>query len=337
MTIHQMHIEIDQGVQEMGANTWDKFEPEQVDLIINKIINGYINSTVFGDNSTIKDFYVDQSMVAPIRTLLVRDRELPLDFNNYGVLGGEYKSPLPNDFRYIVKAKSEVAYDCKDITNVKEVSKSDISSLIELNLTSGTTYPSLRITKDNNLLIQYEKPFNKEDSYRAIQYIVSNNDTIYWERYGNLYKPNTFIILGDHNINAVLGTKVIVGKKNYNSLYNYKSVEELETRISKHEFYSSADIDDLDDDPYGKTSPTQPNSTIYGSQLITKTDRSYLLISTKIDYIRNPRAVDINLGINCELPVDTHDEIVDRSVKHILSIIENSNKYQLSIAELLNR
>lgn len=343
MTIDQMHIEIDQGVQEMGSKTWDMFEPEHVDLVINKIINSYINGKVFGESDNTgapeKTFYVDQSVVDPIRTLLVKDREIPLSYNKK-VVGGEYYSPLPNDFRYLVKAKSEVNYSCNDIENFSNQTAPYSLSILSLDVLKNdiNIYDFLSILINNNKVVEYEKQFSYKDIYRAIDYIVSSSDNIYWERYGNIYRANSFIVLTNGTALLNIGNKKsVLNTKLYNSRQIISSPESLDTRISKHEFYSPTDFDDLDDDPFARTSYSQPNSSIYDHTFYTKVDNSFLLISTKIDYIRNPRPVDINLGIHCELPSSAHPDIVDRSVKHILSIIQNAQKYQLSIAELLNR
>ena len=115
MTLDQMLIEIGLGIQEMGSKTQDRLEREEIALVINKMQSRFIVQKLFPESDPVgKYFYVDQSRVAAIRTLLVRNKELPLTFSKEGV-GGVYSSPLPNDYRYSVSIRSDVQYDCKVI------------------------------------------------------------------------------------------------------------------------------------------------------------------------------------------------------------------------------
>ena len=180
-----------------------------------------------------------------------------------------------------------------------------------------------------------------EELYQFIGYVLSNTDNVYWETYGRFSSTNSFLIptvgLGVVNVALKSDNKTIASATTDFNNQTVLEGESLDERVSRHELYAPDKWEDSSDDPYAKTSPETPISTIYGDEIKTKTDDSFLLINTKLDYIRNPRPVDISLGIGCELPSDTHDEIVDMSVKYILHAIENSQKYQLTTAEYLNR
>jgi hypothetical protein len=49
----------------------------------------------------------------------------------------------------------------------------------------------------------------------------------------------------------------------------------------------------------------------------------FIIDTVKITYIRKPRVISLSLGIGCELPEHSHQEIVDMTVSSILEGISD--------------
>ena len=49
----------------------------------------------------------------------------------------------------------------------------------------------------------------------------------------------------------------------------------------------------------------------------------FIIDKVKITYIRKPKEISLSLGVSCELPEHTHQEIVDMAVSSILEGISD--------------
>jgi hypothetical protein len=76
-------------------------------------------------------------------------------------------------------------------------------------------------------------------------------------------------------------------------------------------------------DPFNTTKYTDPLTTIRGNEIDIYTSDIFIIDTVKITYIRNPRDISLPLGIDCELPIHSHQEIVDMTVSSILEGISD--------------
>lgn len=81
------------------------------------------------------------------------------------------------------------------------------------------------------------------------------------------------------------------------------------------------------DDPFNITYFREPIYTIEENFISIHTDSSFVVPRVNITYIRKPKQISIITGVGCELPIQTHDEIIEMTVKSILEGIE-SQRYQ---------
>jgi hypothetical protein len=94
-----------------------------------------------------------------------------------------------------------------------------------------------------------------------------------------------------------------------------------------NKFVQQDDIAKLLNDPFNTTKYTSPLTTIRGRHIDIYTNDIFIIDRLKITYIRNPRNISLPLGISCELPEHTHQEIVDMTVSSILEGISDP-RYQ---------
>lgn len=178
---------------------------------------------------------------------------------------------------------------------------------------------------------------------------IGSGFTIYWEQYGVHNYPGQFIIVVNtdthnwYNWDLSTGlpmTELITYDATSTELNSTNATAPVtffldEKRVPTHpntgllkdtvnnSFVQHDDIFTLLGDPFNKTKHTDPLTTIRGNSIDIYTNDIFIIDSVKITYIRNPRNISLSLGIDCELPIHTHQEIVDMTVSSILEGISD--------------
>jgi len=183
---------------------------------------------------------------------------------------------------------------------------------------------------------------------------------IHWEMYGQLHHPNAFIVIIDPNIHSWFNWDSSVGVQTtlisaypqstgpddaaYNE-YAYAQYSEdslgakrlppanATREFAFNKFIQQDDIFKLLDDPFNTTKHTSPLTTMRGEYIDIYTSDIFIIDKVKITYIRKPKQISLSLGISCELPEHTHQEIVDRTVSSILEGISDP-RYQTHQSEV---
>ena len=189
----------------------------------------------------------------------------------------------------------------------------------------------------------------------------------YWEEHGTLSVPGSFIVVvdtasfhswfnWDSTVTSTASTNLVttlVGQfstgtgwedsANTLSYAQYTDVALNSKRISTegdreytfNKFVQQDDIYKLLDDPFNTTKPSSPLTTIRGNFIDIYTSDIFIIDKVKITYIRKPKKISLSLGIDCELPEHTHQEIVDMTVGSILEGISDPRykSHQLEVSK----
>ena len=102
-----------------------------------------------------------------------------------------------------------------------------------------------------------------------------------------------------------------------------------------NKFIQQDDIFKLLKDPFNTTKYTSPLTTMRGEYIDIYTSDIFIVDKVKITYIRKPKNISLPLGIGCELPEHTHQEIVDMTVSSILEGISDPRykTHQLEVSK----
>ena len=179
---------------------------------------------------------------------------------------------------------------------------------------------------------------------------------IYFEQYGQLSFPNSLIIIIDDSVypwfnydssltNATSSSnlistivsqtptssgpdddsnKVVYGQYVINGLGAKRLPPNgAQRQYAFNKFSQQDDIFKLLDDPFNTTKRTSPLTTIRGEYIDVYTNDIFIIDKVKITYIRKPKEISLSLGVSCELPEHTHQEIVDMTVSSILEGISD--------------
>lgn len=178
---------------------------------------------------------------------------------------------------------------------------------------------------------------------------------IYWEEYETLNYPGSFVIVVEvesHpwiNYDASLGNRTFAvgvpavgqtapapqGLQFMDTTYaeRREPVAFSDSITEGNRFSQQDDIFTLLSDPFNTTKHTSPLTTMRGNSIDIYTSDIFIIDTVKITYIRKPSEISLSLGIDCELPEHTHQEIVAMTVSSILEAISDP-RYSTSLGEV---
>ena len=378
MNVTEMHLAIQQGVDKINSLQADMLLSEEIDIELNKSQIRFIN-TKYGRNNIYQEgFEQSQKRIDDLRTL-VREYSAPVTYKGaYGTNFFIDTFQLPNDYMYLINQYSEIYINnCSPVsydTDTKDPISYLVVSLSDLH--DGTNFVTdfeLVADRSNGTLgqvpmIDSASTFDVNTYPADISNLISdiltpanwgNGFEWYWETYGNINIPGSFIVVVDTTVNtffnwdssvtnAVSSSNLITtgvgsfagstGLEDSENTVAYaqynpdgigvKRIANAGDRIvSFNKFVQQDDIFKLLLDPFNTTKHTSPLTTIRGRYIDIYTSDIFIIDKVKITYIRKPRRISLSLGIDCELPEHAHQEIVDRTISSILEGI-NDPRYK---------
>ena len=93
------------------------------------------------------------------------------------------------------------------------------------------------------------------------------------------------------------------------------------------------DVYKLVGDPFNKTKYSSPLTVMRGENIDIYSDDIYLTDRLNLTYLRQPANVSLALGVNCDLPDPTHEEICKLAVASILEEISDP-RYQTHLMQV---
>lgn len=355
MTVQEIHIAIQMGLQKIGSYQYDDFQKEEIDLAFNIKQEEFVRQALSPSNIR-PGFETIQSRVDDLR--------LPRgNAKLHAILDGETKvyGVLPTDYLYLINDRSGLYYSCaKDVDYEEDdlylgaISLSFPDSEAEENF-----YSELKILySDDSILFniedyEFEGLDSKEEKYLLLRTILdklrsiptsTTNPTpkynVYWEEFGSYYKKNTFFITSFSGVGTL---KIIIdgadpvesenflpeeaGSINYKVASSEDSYKEVPNRLLKTE-----ELFNILNHSFGRTSDVSPISNLENDKIIVYRNNFFVPKEINISYIRRPRNINYNLGISCELSPHVHNIICDATVKYLLEAI-NSPRFESKIVE----
>ena len=367
MTIDEMHIAVNQGVDKIHSLQADVLLCEEIDHELNKNILRFINHRFNPlGNKYQQGFEQSQKRIDDLRTLLT-ETTLPVTYKENLLNGKIYvdKGELPEDYLYLIRQSSKVAINkCKPINFTFEEGISVFAVFVNItDLSKGNKYfTAFEYFEDPSVNSSIDVYNNPDGVLNSQPYpIVDILDTI--TSFGST-TPEGFITSGFTAVSANSGTVLLVqinpnaiqfqpgvsqirltysdgSTKTFDFATNTPDSKRIPTGLTTKEihpnkFVQHDDIFKLLTDPFNKTKHTAPLSTITNNQIEVYTDDTFLIVDLRVLYIKKPATVSkiSSPQVDCDLPEHTHQEIVDMTVSTILGNISDP-RYQISAAEKL--
>ena len=305
MNIAQIHIAINQGLQKINSFQVDIFLPQEIDLEINKNIERFVAQR-YSKLSNLKKqgFEESQKRIDDLRTLVV-EYSAPTAYK--GQIGPKhhidsFTLPTPGsqlgnqDYLHLLNVRSLIEYAGCD-----PVEWEYIYDLVACACSSTVPGATLQDQYDNCLDLGY--------------------DWICTYTTGTTRLVGTYLTDDDGNLI-------------YDWEGNLTLTSNRTTTSSGAKFVQHDDVFELLQDPFNTTQYTKPLYTIIDNNLDMYTDNTFVVSNVKITYLRYPAIVDVINGVDCDLPLYTHQEIVDMTINSLLEAISDP-RYQTQSVEVL--
>jgi len=348
MNVQEMHIEINQSLQQVAANSTRKYYTEEIDWVINKVQHRYIQSClkpIEVDGRPTSKFTVDQLRVDALRHLITV-KELP---TTVGLLN-TVEAVLPCDYMYLLSDSSEVLKLCGAELTTESISTT-LKFLKLTQTTKGTPLfyvtSSLSIGSTTlNVPASLDVP-NKYYGYETKEDIMflrnwyldklrAEGIEVYWERYGSVYKQGSFIFVGSSS-STLTHDGVAVTQETTKTITSTRPTNALTGSVVDNRLVNSDQVSTLMSTPFYKTGPESPISELKSNILSVHCDSNLTVKRVYITYVRIPQSVSLTLGTDCEITEQFHQTICDLAVEYIMGRIKDGTGNQRITQKTQNR
>lgn len=351
MTIDEMHIAVNLGVQKIASFQMDNFLPQEIDFELNTAMDRFIKqrySTL--SNRYKRGFEQSQKRIDDLRHLVV-ESQLDAYYKGETIGFEEFfidRVKLPTDYLFLVSVLARIKYDCSGITATTEpttktyykVSVAPPANCRGCQIESISFAGTTEISKDPYLTL--EDLLNATLYQNLIPHIsipdgAGNENNGINTNTTQLYNPvdSNYIYLESQNTGNIVvtwtdptgtlsNTTVTIQSQNfaYQTSTSKRDAEVSEKNIVC-KYIHQDDIYVILEDPFNTTKYTSPVYTVAENYIDIHTDTIFIVDYVRLKYIRIPKRMSLSLGVGCELPLHTHQEIVEMTIKSILEGIES--------------
>jgi len=339
MTVFEMHLEVNQRLQEVASYKRDKLFPEEIDMALNKAMYRLLEK---GVNNKFQD---DQLNLSHVSALIKKNKVAEVIIP--GVSDPLYEDNILNaysvivpDLYWLINLRTEAITDplnCETAPNLGTTTLLEFKAVVPFPAANASPpyFPALTITTSLGTLYSAPTPINAGFTSTSSKYVLINNilDTlyshpsikVYWERYRDTYSKDSFIFVSSATFGTVTisGTgvtpSVVVSAQTPYIIYNRgainalpsKKVETTSSKIQEADTLYST----LRQNHFYKSSVAEPVLTQAQDFFIVYREESFLITRMYYDYIRKPRTISLLLNQSCELATPTHPKIIDLAIE----------------------
>ena len=356
MTIQEMHIAVNLGVQKIASFQVDNLLPQEIDHELNVAMEKFIKLRYSPMGNKYRDgFEQSQKRIDDLRNLVVR-RKIQTHYYGESLENGTFfieRAPFPEDYMFLINVVSNIRFNCAgpiDVTTssfVRYYFKVSLTPPIEgyklqaIQSAAGTDF----IYKADGM--EYDYYATSENYSEGVRPVNSVKDILT----SDLYEPtltvdsNTLLLEVNTSANVINGWKTVwvnpitdeTEEVSYSGdLLVVQNLTKRDNLLEPQKKVTCKYIqhDDLNVlyDPFNTTTHKYPKYTIQENFIDVYSDVRFIPIFVELTYIRHPKKLNRIDGVGCELPEHTHQEIVEMAVKSILETIE-SPRYQTQSME----
>lgn len=344
MTVKELHIGVDLGVDNLNAKLQDWVEDEELDFILNKNQLNYIKTKYNPtSNKLVKGFEQSEKRIQDLSKLHIvnySDTAYVTDDSN------RFRFNLPQDLMFITSITAMVFYkNCGSITY--STTEETVSYFkFKLNTSSLLSFVDFDVLQSGVSILTSTSDFSNyllpEDLQAFITLLKERNNSNYritYETFYDIYEQGTLFFewIGAGTIPATLTLKYDNTTSVNTNVATLDISYLLGTTGTRERFpVKVMQIDDLYvalKDSYSKPIFDRPFSHINENFIDIYTDDTFIIEKVLISYIRIPKRISLRLNQTSELAEHTHQEIVDLTVSFILELIQ-SQRYQTNLNEL---
>ena len=319
-TIKELHIEIEQRIQQITSNRYGSMPPQFYDMMLNRTAIKYIQSKS-NRKTNYKGEGLEDSMkrVEDFQSLKRETAWLPVltkdsDTNRGFVL-------LPSNYLKFISSTSHYKYT-KNISKTLGSNDSDFKNVYYkiYDLNNSTSINGVDISQ---IKLKFESDvelpkYLVEYLYDRLNVIVDPEKSpdikynVYWEHFNDRYYSNSIIITSDSNFDN-------------NSAENYtdKYFKITADSYSENDLIASENIRAALNNPYSKKNRhLNPITELINDKLYVYQGQDFCVSEIKITYIKKPRLFSSDLNQMSDMTITP--EFVDMVVSDILLILKDN-------------
>lgn len=345
MTVFELHLEIDQKLQEQGSFQTDRIFPEAIDLALNEAMQELIkdySEISFGDR---------EKKLKAIEPLMVKNLLLPtipslITDTTYEPDAGYLY--LPPDFLYGINYRGESVLntlDCEERPTLQTTTQTEYVATVAFpttNLTVGPYYNNFRIDRTGPTAVYiawpglFDRIMSTDQKYEIVQSVLDTINVpratgrIYWEYYKDTYARNSFIIVSNTNLATFTisifnadgttpdATSAGTQSGTTQTIYNrvpLSSQEGIEITYPELKFLEPDAIYKARRNNFTRSRSNSPHTARSGNYLWIYNGENFIVTAVLLDYIRKPRTISLALNQTCELDPTVHSEVVERAIE----------------------
>ena len=283
---------------------------------------------------------------------------------------------FPLEYLYLDTETGKPAIETPGFSDPNNTTGGFVKNLVAIADLDNFTLGWANIVNNNIMPGGALAPYNYPQDLEALRLDLLNSNNweagfeIYWEDFGQINAPGSFIVTVDtdiidwfnwdmsvtndvtaiNDVSQLLGVVNPVSGPNAASQDSWPKVngqytdtfaiakrtasDEVSRSFAFNKFVQQDDIFKLLDDPFNTTKHTSPLTTIRGNYIDVYTSDIFIIDKVKITYIRKPKEISLSLDVSCELPMHAHREIVDMAISSILEGL-NAPRYKTHQTEVI--
>ena len=330
MTVNEMHIAVNQGVQKIASFQVDNLLPQEIDHELNLAMMRFIKQRFnMTSNRVGKGFEQSQKRIDDLRSLVAEHTgptatEGQVYTSNYSnVYVDRYNLPL--DYLFLVSVRPYVQYSCNtDITSLiyngeytKSAIKIDLTppgpgyvltgiarnngigsyeNIINLPAGQEITTDLLLDSGNYNFGILPSTTFDQSTGYATTQQTPNSDSNHLY-----LISSSWFISPATARVEwRIPGTSLVFNRLTYGAetiTAVNRSYRQGNVLLTLASFGQHDDILYMMDDPFNKSWYKEPSYTIEGNCIDIYTDNEFVVPSVTIKYIRKPLEISLTNGL----------------------------------------
>lgn len=338
-TVKELHIALDQSLQAINSNRLGVIKEQEKDWLLNETQFRLIDIIIDPrKRAGYEDDQVTYDMLLPVK----KDVVLPV----YNIDDTRGYAILPADYIHRDSINANVVFNCDRLRTDSIIDITNRYVTLDLLNISAPYFSNFKITVNGivfDATANNYASFNRLDALfmlvnTVIDFYRNNDIEVYWERYADVYKQNTFYFIGKNGspINTAiieyngltLASTILVKSRNTINTNNFTVLNNQPTSLESTEY-----IDDMLQHLFFTTVPNKPLITISDYLIMVYYTSDWFISSIKLRYIKRPTLINSVTGSMTELK-NISDKIIQFTVQNIKAKIGDTS-YQAIVNENL--
>lgn len=335
MTGLDMYIEITSSLQAIGASRTRKYEKNEIEWVINKIIDEFPKTCIRKKDGTESTYEIDSLYKDAIRALTVRTT-LPVDYidNIASLTLKSAKAILPSDFAYMLEFAG--SYTCSPFVPSAVVSKTYQTIVVPLPAnsagTAGNYFANLSVSVNGVVIYSRATGYQAKDSYQLIRELEDNTPLKVGGKTGNQLAM-TIAKAGADPVFTITYDGILQSTSTVASSFaTFETVQLTGDQVVPIKNVRDSSYYDLLTTPYYQPKTSELLGTLDSTFIYLDTPGNIIVNGVLLSYIRKPRRISLSLNTSSDIAPEFHNEICSRAVNYIRERIGDP-KFQTGLIE----